>query len=189
VAHVAYCRAGFDLGDQSFEHLVLGELALLDHHCFVQHGIGVGVGCLGPSVRCGGQDVLAEMMTDSRTSCRNVCDIQETSVTALPEAIAEGRLTNASAAKAYAHHIVPTPVVTLTANHRLNRAARLPCGSWSTNPGRRHRRPQLLLRPAMRHVLLDRIISHRGIFPHPLLDRAPGPRCGWTCLPELHAQG
>ncbi len=29
-----------------------------------------------------------------------------------------------------AHHMVPTPLVTCTANHELNRAIVLPCGSW-----------------------------------------------------------
>jgi hypothetical protein len=40
------------------------------------------------------------MITDSRTSWRNVCDIQETRMTALCELIADGRLTIARAAKA-----------------------------------------------------------------------------------------
>ena len=60
------------------------------------------------------------MITDSNTNWRNVWDIQETSTTALPELIADGRLTIARAAKAYARHIVPTPLVTLTANHQLS---------------------------------------------------------------------
>jgi hypothetical protein len=68
------------------------------------------------------------MITDSNTNWRNVWNIQETSTTALPALIAPGRLTIARAAKAYAHHIVPTPLVTLTANHAVNRFAALPAG-------------------------------------------------------------
>src|ERR1700676_946645 len=71
------------------------------------------------------------MITESSTNWRKVWDTQDTRTTALPELVAEGRLTSASAAKAYAHHIVPTPVVTLTASHALNRFAGLPPGCWS----------------------------------------------------------
>jgi len=71
------------------------------------------------------------MITDKSTSCRNVREIQETIMTGLCDVIADGRLTKATAAKRYAHHMVPTPLVTLRASHVLNRAAALPCGSWS----------------------------------------------------------
>jgi hypothetical protein len=37
----ALCRARADLAGKAFEDLVLGEQVLLDHHGFVQNGIGV----------------------------------------------------------------------------------------------------------------------------------------------------
>src|SRR5674476_1613626 len=51
------------------------------------------------------------MITLSRTSCRNVCAIQEMIVTRLPVAIAPGSDTSAMIANAIAHHIVPTNLV------------------------------------------------------------------------------
>src|SRR5664280_1856660 len=56
------------------------------------------------------------MITLSRTSCRNVCAIQEMIVTRLPVAIAPGSDTSAMIAKAIAHHIVPTTLVIFPPN-------------------------------------------------------------------------
>src|SRR5579864_1757163 len=64
------------------------------------------------------------MLMLSSTNSRNVWLIHDTNVTALPDLIAEGSDTKASAANAYAHHIVPTALVILTASAALNRAYR-----------------------------------------------------------------
>jgi hypothetical protein len=69
------------------------------------------------------------MMTDSSTSWRKVCEIHDTNVTALCDLMAWGRLMRAKTAKAYAHHMVPTPLVILTANRALKRAMAVSCGS------------------------------------------------------------
>ena len=62
------------------------------------------------------------MMMLRRTSCRKVWLIHDTRDTRLPDRMAEGSETNANTANAYAHHIVPTTLVTLTDNAVLKRA-------------------------------------------------------------------
>jgi hypothetical protein len=59
------------------------------------------------------------MMIDSRTSCRKVWAIQAMRVLR-PPLIASGRLMRAMIVNAYAHHIVPTTFVILTASQLLN---------------------------------------------------------------------
>ena len=64
-------------------------------------------------------------------------------MTGLWDAIAAGSETSASAAKAYAHHTVPTALVTLTASQVLKRVIGLfPFGimSWTLTGGSRFRR-------------------------------------------------
>ena len=63
------------------------------------------------------------MMMLSSTSCRNVWLIHETMVTTSPDCTADGSETAESAANAYAHHIVPTAAVILSARSVLNRAS------------------------------------------------------------------
>src|SRR5207247_8554005 len=95
------------------------------------------------------------MMMLSRTSCRNVWLTQETRMTGLWDAIAAGSETSARAAKAYAHHTVPTALVTLRASQVLKRMTGLPFGnmSWTLTGGSRFRRS---IRGATRGVsLLD----------------------------------
>jgi hypothetical protein len=82
------------------------------------------------------------MITDSNTNWRNVWNIQETSTTALPALI-----------EAYAHHIVPAPLVTLTANHAVNRFTALPAGELLARPTPVRDRP-LTVRLAVRHLSL-----------------------------------
>jgi hypothetical protein len=71
------------------------------------------------------------MMMLNNTNWRNVWLIHDTRVTALPELTADGSETIASAANAYAHHIVPTPSVTLTANQALKRAYQGAVAGWT----------------------------------------------------------
>ena len=72
------------------------------------------------------------MMMLSRTSCKKVWLIQDTMITGLREARAPGKETRASAPKAYAHHIVPTALVTFSASQVLKRVtALLPFGMTS----------------------------------------------------------
>src|SRR5947208_5916342 len=83
------------------------------------------------------------MMMLSRTSCKNVWLTHETRMTGLCDAIAAGSETSARAAKAYAHHTVPTAVVTLIASQVLNRViGLLPLGimSWTLTGGSCFRR-------------------------------------------------
>jgi hypothetical protein len=61
------------------------------------------------------------MMMLNSTNWRNVWLIHDTRVTASPDRMADGSETKASAAKAYAHHMVPTPLVILTASAALKR--------------------------------------------------------------------
>ena len=63
------------------------------------------------------------MMMLSNTNCRNVWLIHDTRVTTSWDWMASGSETNASAANAYAHHIVPTPSVILTASAPFRRAS------------------------------------------------------------------
>jgi hypothetical protein len=49
--------------------------------------------------------------------------------------MADGRETAASAANAYAHHIVPTPAVILRARKVLNRAIGPSVENWSSTLG------------------------------------------------------
>src|SRR5271166_382226 len=58
------------------------------------------------------------MITDSSTSCRNVCAIQAM-IPSPPGLSAAGRPSSAMIVNAYAHHIVPTTRVTSTANFAL----------------------------------------------------------------------
>lgn len=58
------------------------------------------------------------MIIDNKTSCKNVCAIQ--AIKALvPDRMASGRLISAMMANPYAHHIVPTMFVILTASQLL----------------------------------------------------------------------
>ena len=70
------------------------------------------------------------MMTDSSTSCRKVCATHWTIVGG-PPLIASGRLIRSNNAKAYAHHMLPTMVVTSSATFVLNRLTAEPRGSRS----------------------------------------------------------
>src|SRR5207244_7400719 len=69
------------------------------------------------------------MMMDNSTSCRNVCATHEM-MAGRPALSASGKLISASAAKAYAHHIEPTPSVIHTASFELNRLTGDPVGMW-----------------------------------------------------------
>src|SRR2546425_8679224 len=83
------------------------------------------------------------MMMLSSTSCRKVWLTHDTRMTGLCDAIAAGSETSARAAKAYAHHTVPTAVVTLIASQVLNRViGLLPLGimSWTLTGGSCFRR-------------------------------------------------
>src|SRR5260221_8920885 len=61
------------------------------------------------------------MMMLNSTNWRNVWLIHDTRVTTLPDRMAEGSEKRASATNAYAHHMVPTPSVILTASAALKR--------------------------------------------------------------------
>src|SRR4029077_946148 len=64
------------------------------------------------------------MMMLSNTNWRKVWLIHDTRVTAFLDWMASGSDTSASAANAYAHHIVPTASVILTARAAFQRATR-----------------------------------------------------------------
>ena len=95
------------------EHRVLHGEVILDLHGFVQDGIGVLVGRFRARVSRRGQHVLADDDHRQQDQLEKRLGYQDTSTTALPELTAAGRLTIARAANAYAHHIVPTPLVSL----------------------------------------------------------------------------
>src|SRR5437763_8529175 len=95
------------------------------------------------------------MMMLSRASCKNVWLTHETRMTGLCDAIAAGSETSARAAKAYAHHMVPTALVTLIASQVLKRViGLLPLGimSW-TFTGRSFLRRSIRGWPAGVYVL------------------------------------
>jgi len=89
-----------ELADHAAEHFVLGEQVLLDLHGLVQHGVGVVVGGLGPLVCSGCEHVLADDDDRQEHQLEERLGYPDTSTTGLCELIAEGRLTNASTAKA-----------------------------------------------------------------------------------------
>src|ERR1700761_9071093 len=80
------------------------------------------------------------MITESRTSCRKVCATHWIR-SGTPPRIASGRLISATPANTYAHHIVPTALVIVTATAALNRVSALVRSCWSlTRTGRCGRR-------------------------------------------------
>ena len=62
---------------------------------------------------------------------------------------------------AYAHHMVPMPLVTFTANQALNLATAPSCGSWSLTVIGPRAVLELLLGPVVGDVVVDKSRVHR----------------------------